>query len=151
PADGGRKNVADDKLASALFDAALKSIPGEPRLQPEKSLKVMEQINNNRYVGIGIKVAQGGGRPRITPLRRGPAHVGGVKAGDVVLELDGRDTLGVPLEKFIDWARGAEGSTMTIVVKHPDHSEPRTLKLTRGVVPFDSVFGYVRKGEDWDY
>jgi carboxyl-terminal processing protease len=151
PADGGERKLAADELAAELFKAALASIPGEPRVQPEKSVKVMEQINNNRYVGIGIKVAQDGGRPRITPLRRGPAHAGGVKAGDVVLEVDGQDTRGVPLDKFIDWARGAEGSTITIVVKHPDDSEPRTLKLTRGVVPFDSVFGYVRNGDDWDY
>jgi carboxyl-terminal processing protease len=153
PAEGGEKKLADDKLASALFAAALKSVPGEPEVRPVKSVKVMEQINNNRYVGIGIKVAvdQGEGRPRITPLRRGPAHVGGVKAGDVLLDIDGKDTRGVPLETIIDWARGAEGSTMTIVVKHSGENEPQTLKLTRGVVPFDSVFGYVRKGEDWDY
>jgi carboxyl-terminal processing protease len=113
----------------------------------------MEQINNNRYVGIGIKVTtdEAERRPTITPLRRGPAHVGGVKAGDLLLEVDGKDTRGVPLGTVVDWARGAEGSTMTIVVKQPGEGEPRTLKLTRGVVPFDSVFGYVRNGEDWDF
>src|SRR5262245_38463703 len=153
PADGGSKNLAADKLASALFDAALKSIPGEPVVQPEKFVKVMEQISNNRYVGIGIKVSadKAERRPLITPLRRGPAHVGGVKAGDLLLDVDGKDTRDVPLETVVEWARGAEGSTMTIVVKQPGEGEPRTLKLTRGVVPFDSVFGYVRNGEDWDY
>ena len=153
PADGGEKKLADDKLAVALFDAALASIPGEPKVQPEKSVKVMEQINNNRYVGIGIKVATDPAerRPTITPLRRGPAHTGGVKAGDLLLEVDGKDTRGVPLETVVEWARGADGSNMTIVVKQPGESELRTLRLTRGVVPFDSVFGYVRNGEDWDY
>lgn len=152
PLDGGEKKLPADKLAAALFGAALKSIPGEPEVRPEKSVKVMEQISNNRYVGIGIKVSTDDAerRPKITPLRRGPAHIGGVKAGDLLLDVDGKDTRDVPLATVVDWARGAEGSTMTIVVKQPS-DEPRTLKLIRGVVPFDSVFGYVRNGEDWDY
>lgn len=151
PVDGGRKNVTDDELAAFLFDAALASIPGEKTVHPEKSVKVMEQINNNRYIGIGIKLSSGEDkRPKMSPFRRGPAHTGGVKAGDLLLEVDGKDTRGVPNTTVVEWVRGADGSTLTIVVQQPGE-EPRTLKLTRGLVPFDSVYGYVRNGEDWDY
>jgi C-terminal peptidase prc len=153
PADGGEKKLAADNLAAFLFESLLSSIPGKPEVRPEKSIKVMEQINNNRYVGIGIKVSTDDAerRPTITPLRRGPAHLGGVKAGDLLLEVDGKDTRGVPVGTVVEWARGAEGSKFTIVVKQPGEVESRKLNLTRGVVPFDSVFGYARNGEDWDY
>ena len=41
---------------------------------------------------------------------------------------------------------------MTLVVRQPGSTETRTLKMVRGVIPIDSVYGYRRTSEDsWDY
>src|SRR5262249_6136911 len=55
-------------------------------------------------------------------------------------------------EKVVAMLRGPEGSSLTIVVRQPGAAETRTLKMTRAVVPLDSLFGFRRAGEeDWNY
>jgi carboxyl-terminal processing protease len=64
--------------------------------------------------------------------------------------VDGKDLTGVGLQKAIEWLRGEEGTSFTMVVRQPG-AEPRTLKLTRTVVPFDDVYGFRRAGDGWTF
>src|SRR5262249_36850210 len=48
--------------------------------------------------------------------------------------------------------RGPEGTEVTMHVRRPGSSDTRAMKMVRAVVPFTSVEGYQRRGEDdWDY
>jgi carboxyl-terminal processing protease len=123
-----------------------------PPVSPSEA-KIAGQISGNRYIGIGIQIAQ---EPReklpkiVTPIRGGPAHKGGMRAGDLILQVDGKDLRGVGLQKAIEWLRGEEGTSLTVVVQQPG-GKPRTLKLTRTVVPFEDVYGFRRAGDDWTF
>src|SRR5262249_46525306 len=63
---------------------------------------------------------------------------------------DGKDLTGASLQKAIEWLRGEEGSSLTVVVRQPGGA-PRTLKLTRTVVPFEDVYGFRRDGDGWTF
>ncbi len=143
-------------LEAALLDGFFDGIPGRPRLQPQSVLKVQDQLRGNRYVGSGVRLAayEKERLPQIAvPFRRGPARKAGCLPGDLLLEIDGRSTRGVAdLEKVAEMLRGAEGTTVTVVVRRPGAAQTRTLKLTRALIPLDSVFGFRRAGEEgWDY
>ena len=75
----------------------------------------------------------------------------GAKAGDLIVEVDGKDTLGVKLRTVVDWLRGEEGAPVRVVIRKPGEKANRTLHLTRSVVPFQMVEGYRRAGEGWTY
>jgi C-terminal peptidase prc len=141
-------------LENVLVSGVLDSIPGRPSLIPDKEIAVRDQISGNRYVGIGIQIGIHNTEKVpviVSPIRRGPAHVAGLKADDLILEVDGQSTRDEPLQKVLDRLRGLEGSQLTVVVRQPG-GEPRTYKLTRSVIPFESVLGFRRAGEDgWDY
>src|SRR5262249_31851999 len=120
---------------------------------PPSEAKIAGQISGNRYVGIGIQIDLDKEQrlPRIvTPIRGGPAHKGGIRAGDLIVQVDGKDLTGVGLQKAIEWLRGEEGTSFTVVVRQPG-GPPRTLKLTRTVVPFDDVYGFRRAGDGWTF
>jgi carboxyl-terminal processing protease len=142
-------------IDDALLRGLLARVPGKPYLLPPQNVKVEEQIQGNRYVGIGIQLrirAEEKLPQVVTPLRNGPAFRAGMKADDLVLEVDGKDAHGVPLSKVVDWLRGEDGTSVTLVVRQPKATESRTLKMTRGVVPFDTVVGYRRSGPDgWTF
>jgi len=89
----------------------------------------------------------------VNPFRRGPARNAGALPGDLIVEVDGKSTLGmVDVEAMVKLLRGQEGTSVTIVVRQPGATEKRILKVTRGVIPIDTVFGFKRAGEDgWDY
>jgi C-terminal peptidase prc len=143
-------------LEKALLEGMFVRVPGRPTLLPPpdpSEARIAGQISGNRYVGIGIQIDldKEARLPRIvTPIRGGPAHKGGIRAGDLVVQVDGKDLAGVGLQKAVEWLRGEEGTSFTVVVRQPGGA-PRTLKLTRTVVPFDDVYGFRRAGDGWTF
>ena len=96
-----------------MLKGLLGAVSGQPNVFSASSLKVSEQLQGNRYVGIGIQLAVNNAEklPQITnPFGRGPAWRAGVRPGDLIVEVDGRDTRGVELMKIVDWLRGQEGT-----------------------------------------
>src|SRR5262249_343368 len=68
------------------------------------------------------------------------------KPGDLILEVNGKSTEGVSIRDLVDMIRGEEGTPVTFVVRQPGETETRTLKMVRGVVPFENVLGLKRGG-----
>jgi carboxyl-terminal processing protease len=116
---------------------------------------VSQQVRDNRYVGIGIQITGNEKEqyPQIVlPFRRGAAHTAGARPGDLMVEIDGRDTKGVlDMDTVTGWLRGEEGTPVTVVVRQPGADVTRTLKMVRAVIPLESVLGYRWAGDGWDY
>jgi C-terminal peptidase prc len=145
----------DAKREKVFLEGVLKRIPGEPQLLTAVNAQVAQQISNNRYIGIGIQLGLNKEEkvPQIiTPFRGGVAYKAGVLPGDLLLEVDGKSTREIELMKVVEWVRGEEGTDLTIVVRKPGAAEKRILRLTRAVIPFDTVLGYRRLSEEaWTY
>jgi C-terminal peptidase prc len=152
--EGAAKSRPND-VGNGFVLGLLAAVPGKPQFLPPQVARVAEQIAGNRYVGIGIQIKTNAEEhyPQIVdPFRRGTARKGGAKPDDLIVEVDGRSTKDVPLAKVVDWLRGDEGTSLTMVVRQPKAAETRTLHLTREKVPLDTVFGYRRRSEDaWTY
>lgn len=142
-------------LEERFLKGLLSCVPGEPHLLDASYAKIAAQLSANRYVGIGVQLSMPAKQPFpqiIVPFRRGAARLAGAKPGDFILQVDGKSTEDVQLEKIIEWLRGPDGTVVTIVVRQPGQAAPRTLKLTRGVIPIDTVLGYRRLSEEkWQY
>lgn len=147
--------VKPDQLQSEFDAGLLAPVPGHAQLMPPKAARVTEQLAGNRYVGIGIQIGVDKKEhfvQIIDPFRRGTARMGGARPNDLIVEVDGRSTKDVPLGQVVEWLRGEEGSSVTIVVRQPGEEKARTLHLKREKVPIDTVFGYRRASDaDWDY
>jgi C-terminal peptidase prc len=151
----GADEARTEVLQSAVFDGLLGTLPGSGVFLPPDQAKATEANIANRYVGIGIQIRVHPDEklPQIvTPVGNGPARKGGIEPGDLILEVDGKSTRDVPLGKVVEWLRGDEGTSFTMVVRAPDEKETRTLKFTRTVVPFESALGYRRAPKDsWEF
>jgi RNA polymerase sigma factor (sigma-70 family) len=145
----------DQLLEKFLTDQLLANIPGEPYLLLAPDMKISEQIAANRYVGLGIQLRMDDKEkiPQITlPFRRGVAWKAGIKPGAYILEVEGKSTRDVPLMKVVDWIRGPEGTTVSIVVRQPGATTGTTYRLVRTVTPFDSLQAYRRNSDNtWTY
>jgi C-terminal peptidase prc len=156
PGDGSTPAAPAGKLEAALLDGLFDSIPGRPQWWPEEYRKRLEMTAGNRYVGTGVQLAVNEPEklPQIAiPFRRGPARRAGAQPGDLLVEVDGKPLQGMlDLEKVATLLRGPEGTTVTLVVRRPGISGTRTLKVTRGIAPLDTVFGFRRTSEEgWEY
>jgi carboxyl-terminal processing protease len=149
------KPLAPKELEDQLVEGLLASVPGNVFLVSEKDRKVTEQSEGNRYVGIhvALQLNEQAKRPQIASvIEGGPADRAGVKAEDLVEQIDGVDTDRVKLRDAIDRLRGDEGTKVTIKVRQPKAKESRTYSLVRGRHARQSLRG-VRKqsGGGWSF
>ncbi len=142
-------------LEAILTNGMFEALPGRASLIDAKTSKVREQLLANRYVGLGIalKSNQEERRPQIAKVfYNAPAWKAGVRFGDVILEIDGKDTASKKLSQVVQELRGEDGSEVTIVVRQPDSQKSRTLTITLGRVFIPSVQGFLEKSEgEWQY
>ena len=117
-------------------------ILGGFRLIRAKDHDVEEQLNGNRYVGVGVNLSMNdSSRPPVFVMIRpgGPADRGGLKPNTYIHEIDGRSTEKVPQETILDWIRGPIGSDVTLKVSSDQSKEQRLVTLTRGLVRVESL------------
>ncbi len=102
-----------------------------------------EEDTTGQFGGLGIYITvEEGLVVVISPIEDTPAWRAGILPGDVVLRIDGRDYAFETSTAAVAALKGAPGSTITLLVKHPDTSEPpRELTLTREVIQTTSVKG----------
>ncbi len=75
----------------------------------------------------------------ISPLDGSPAEKMGIKAGDVIVKVNGQSTAGWDLAKAVDNIRGPKGTDVTLTVIHKDTKNQVNIKITRDVITVKSV------------
>ena len=91
------------------------------------------------FEGIGATVNQVDGAIVIVrPFRNSPAQQAGIRAGDVILEVDGESTEGWSLEQAVAVIRGPSGTDVELLVRHAD-GEEELVVVTRDRIVVPSV------------
>jgi carboxyl-terminal processing protease len=99
------------------------------------------------FGGVGIEIdIRDGWLNIITPVEDSPAARAGIRAGDVVLKIDGESAENITLEKAISRIRGKEGTPVVLHVQHCDErgrpeGDPVDIRIVRGIIRIDSVKG----------
>jgi carboxyl-terminal processing protease len=127
-----------------LMGGLVEDLPGGARVLSAQELRVEEQLAGNRYVGLHIALGfdKDAKRASITQVfKGGPADLAGVKDGDVIEEIDGNSTEGMPMPKVVERLRGAEGTQVVIRVRQPKAGVARVFTITRGTLPQITVKG----------
>jgi len=105
-------------------------------LTPEELIDKRENISG-RYSGIGARVGVKDSLPMIVaPFDGSPADQAGIKAGDIIMAVDGDDTSGQDLDDIIDQIRGEAGTEVVLTVLRIDDEETKSLEIaiTRGEI-----------------
>lgn len=111
-----------------------------------KSLKLMI---TGKYAGIGAMIRYYKKADRVVidePYEGMPAALAGVKPGDIILSIDGKDTGkkgNKPVNDFVsmvsDQLKGEPGTTFILKVQRPGVKAPLELKLTRKTVKMPAI------------
>lgn len=127
------RNAAIEGVIASLNDPHTQYIP------PEDVALVASDLGST-YQGIGASVSdQSGVIQIIAPFRSSPAEAAGIRAGDIVLEVDGEKTDGWSDQQAVRRIRGVTGTTVTLKVQHSDKTV-EVITITRGDIEIESVF-----------
>jgi len=75
----------------------------------------------------------------ISPIPDSPAAQAGIKADDVILEVDGETTAGMSLVEAVLKIRGPKGTTVSLLIQHKDETEPVKIEIVRTTIELPSV------------
>ena len=130
----------------AIYDGA---IPGMLRgLDPhsiffdQRQWAQMREDQEARYYGVGMYIVA---RPKdnkvqvVSPFMGSPAFRAGIKPGDVLLSVEGKDVSGLPSAKISEMLKGPRGTTVHITMHREGTEQPLTFTVMRDEIPKHDV------------
>ncbi|MCP4441345.1 MAG: S41 family peptidase [Aureispira sp.] len=141
-----------EKVMRTGMDAMLKSLdPYTTFISPEEVNQFQSSITG-KYGGIGTTVLRFKGDIIITePYKGGPAQKAGVRAGDVVLSIDGESIKGKNTKEVSLKMRGTPNTTVKLGVKRPGVEKPLKFELTREQIKVPNLPYYEVLDDDMGY
>lgn len=99
------------------------------------------------FSGIGAELSlSSDNKIQVTaPLDGSPAIKAGVKAGDLIVKVDGESTSGWTLSQAVEKIRGKKGTKVTLAVLHENQKDLVTLEIVRDTITIKSVKGWIKK------
>ena len=111
------------------------------------------RTTQGEFKGIGVQISRRDGELIVvSPLADTPAHRAGLKANDVIAQVDGVPTANWSLTKAVDRITGEAGTQVIIDIKRKGEPQFITYTITRAPIPIESIRGWERADENqWNY
>jgi carboxyl-terminal processing protease len=133
------------RLVYAAIDGML-SATGDPHtlfLSPSENTVADQQLNGVQFSGIGaIVVPDRGSLQVLAPLPHSPASLAGMRAGDIVVEINGVPVSRLSGSDAIGRIHGPAGSTVRLTIERANRL-PFTLLVKRAHIPPITAYGRV--------
>ncbi|MCD8317708.1 MAG: S41 family peptidase [Paraprevotella sp.] len=126
--------LSADTVIEWGIDAMLRQVDPFTEYYPEDNMDQLKEMTTGKYAGIGAVIRYYKKEDRvmiIEPWEDSPATDAGVKAGDVIMAIDGKDMKGKNSQDVSNLLRGDAGTTFELTVKRTGVPAPLSFKITR--------------------
>jgi len=116
--------------------------PSAGFLDAEDYPQVKDQVEERlegEYRGIGARVVNQNDQILLFPFPDTPAEKAGIKAGDVLLAVEGEPMAGKGLEEVVELVAGPQDSKVTLLVERNGEVDPLELTVFRDNISLPSV------------
>ncbi|PNT90497.1 peptidase S41 [Clostridium thermosuccinogenes] len=150
------ENVDENKLLEGAIAGMADSL-GDPytAYYTKEEWKMYSESITGSYVGIGVSISLGEDNlvTIVEPFEGSPAEEVGMKKGDKIIRVDGKDVRGVKDgDAVVNMIRGPENTKVKITVYRPSNGEMLEFDLTRKKIKIANIksrmlednIGYIR-------
>ena len=137
--------VDNDKVSyDRLFKAALRGMMHEldpfSNYESPENVESMQKDMDGNFAGIGIVLSS---RNRvlevISVMPGGPSEKAGIKAGDIITEIDGKPLNGLPLDECVKMMKGKAGTQLKLKIYRGSDDTTKNLALLREIITVSTV------------
>ncbi|MDX1940512.1 MAG: S41 family peptidase [Saprospiraceae bacterium] len=140
------------KLMRTGIDAMVESLDPFTNYISESDIEGYRFLTEGKYNGIGAMSKQMGDYVTVTELYEGqPADKAGLKVGDQILAVDGKDATGKTVDELNDIMRGFPGTVVKLKIRRPGMPNDMEIPLTRSEVDVPNVPHFDMVSEDVGY
>jgi len=140
-------------LVSEFADGAFEKLDPFTSMIWPSDLEEFNKMTQGKFSGVGIQIQsdQDGSLRVVSPLEDTPAYKAGIKAGDIITQIDGKNAKGISINQAVRVITGKPGTMVTLTVRSAD-GKSKDFPIRRETIHVASVKGYVhRPGGGWDY
>ena len=143
-----------EELVTTSIEAMLSSLDPYTTYIPESEMDDFQFQTTGEYGGIGSLIRRSGDQVIIAePYEGFPAAKAGIRAGDIILEVEGQSTRNMEIEAVSNILKGKPGTELHLLIERPGTEQPMKFLMKRETisilnVPYygmlDSHTGYIR-------
>lgn len=134
------EHTYEDILFGAL-DGMLNALDPHSSFLAPTEYRSMREDTAGEFSGIGIHVGMREGvLTVIAPIEDSPAYRAGLQAGDRIIKIEGRRTIGITLQQAVKTLRGRQGESVTVTILRAQE-DPFDLSIMRDSVKVRSIKG----------
>ncbi len=107
---------------------------------PPQDNEIFEADISGNFEGVGMEIGtRDGSLTVVSPLKDTPAYRAGIQAGDVIIEIDGRESREMPVEQAVKLIRGERGTEVVFTILREGESELLTISVERDVIQIPTI------------
>jgi carboxyl-terminal processing protease len=133
--------IDTDKL---VYDGAIPGMlhvldPHSNFFDPKEWAHEMEEQRGN-YYGVGMSIVPVDDKVEVvSPFPGSPADRAGIKPGDIIVKVDGKNTSTLSSVQVADLLKGAKGTVVTVTLSREGTPNPITVNVMRDEIPEPAV------------
>ncbi len=146
-------DLPQEVLVYEMAEGATDTLDDFSALIWPEDLEQFSRSTSGTYKGVGIQISRRDDRLIVvSPIENTPAQRAGVKASDIIVTVDGKDTSTWSLDRAVREITGPEGTFVTLGIERVGEKEILEFKIRRAEIVIESIRGWSH-GErgGWDY
>lgn len=144
-----------DRTIESAIHGMLSNLDPYTVFYPEDEDEDLRMMMTGKYAGVGAVVRYHAKHDRVVvvePYEGMPAFGAGLRAGDILLSIDGEDLKGWPVDKVSEKLRGESGTTLFVRAKREGIADSLLeVKITRANIALPSVPYYTMFADSVGY
>jgi carboxyl-terminal processing protease len=129
-----------DRLVYGAITGMLQTLDPHSSFMDPRTYAQMRERQEGRYYGLGISIQVVDGDITVFSLFEGsPAYQKGLRRGDVIAQIEGKDTKGWTSDEAVRMLRGPRGTSVNIAIRRAGYDKPIELSVVRDEIHIPTI------------
>ncbi len=133
--------IGDKELVENALNGMLSGLDPHSAYMNARQFRDMEVQTRGQFGGLGLEVSadKDGLVKVVSPIDDTPAARAGIKAGDLIVQIDGKSIEGMTLADTVDKMRGPPNTKIQLTLKREGVDDPVNVSLIREIIQIHVV------------
>jgi carboxyl-terminal processing protease len=130
-----------NEIVKKAMNGLLSNLDAHSSYMDKKQYKEMTIKTNGQFGGLGITVGmRNGALTVIAPIEGTPADKVGIEAGDIILKIDNKSSIGMTLDEAVGLMRGKPKTPIVLTIVRKGEPKPLKKEIIRDIIKIKSVY-----------
>ena len=141
--------INDQKIVYGAIEGMANSL-GDPYtsfFDPQQAQRFQQDLSGS-FEGIGVEIGiKKDMLTVIAPLKGTPGEQAGLKSGDIIAKINGKDSINMTADEAVNLIRGPKGTSVTLAILRDGWNNTKDFKIIRDTIKVPSIEWSLKDGD----